>query len=113
SSLPWSLRVLQLFPPPVRFGLVVLGVVELHQPLQGLDQAAPGVLWYPGLALFNPPVALLQQRPGVGVFLLAQQRGAAQGSGVERGPQVGLMLGAYLQAVAGQPLGLGVLPLRQ
>src|SRR5262245_65382721 len=76
SPLLSGLLTLQLLPPPVRLGLVVLGVVEPHQPLQGLRQGGPCVPGDLAPPLLHPGVALDEERLGVGVLLLTQKRAA-------------------------------------
>src|SRR5262245_16885183 len=91
---------LQLLPPLRGLGCVLQSVTELHQPLQAVSKEDSGLWWDLRLVLLQALVAGQQQRLGLGVLLLAQQRATEQGLGLERGPGVGLFLRADRQAVA-------------
>src|SRR5438309_531716 len=73
----------QLFAPAGGFVGLALGVVKLHQALQGLGKTRQRLRRYRLLALFHASVAFLEQRLGVGIFLLAEQTAAQLGLCVE------------------------------
>src|SRR5262249_42038105 len=104
----------ELRAPLGGLGLVAGGLVELHQTPQGFLQADTWNLRR-GLraALLQAVIALEEQRLGLGVLLLPQQRLAEHGLRVERRPVVRKFLFAEGEALAEQRLGLGVLPVLQ
>src|SRR5262245_4309754 len=77
---------LELLPPLTGLVWLAPGVVELHQRLQGFSQADLAGRRNLRLAPFHPLVAGSQERLGVGVLPLVQQRGAEQGLGAKRRP---------------------------
>src|SRR5262249_21275293 len=98
---------LQFLPPAG--GLVGLApiVVEPHQPLQGLRQAAVALRRrYLGLALLQAPVALPEPRLGLGVLPPPQQGAAEERAGAECGPVLGLLAVEDLRGLAQERLGL-------
>ena len=87
--------------------------VELHESFDRFGQEFLPWRRYPGLALFHPLVALPQERLGLGVLLLAQERSAQQAQGVIAQPVVGQLLLTDSQALPEDWLGRDVLLLLQ
>src|SRR5262249_31401845 len=86
--------------PPGGLVRLVGRFVEPYQPLQRFAQADFGVRRGDlVLAFFHAFVTLHEQRLGVGVLLLAQERFAQQRLGVEGRPVIGLLGLAHLEAV--------------
>src|SRR5262249_18319170 len=73
SILGFSLPSLQLLSPFGCFFVLVPGCVEVHQPLQSLGEADPGVPGDLALAFLHSLVTPEQERLGVGELLLAQK----------------------------------------
>src|SRR5262249_5046189 len=79
-------RFLPLFPQLVGLVLLLQGVVELPQPLQGFGQKHPSVRGDPGLALLEALVALDEQWLSLEVLPLTQQAATEQRLHVEGVP---------------------------
>ncbi len=61
-------------------------------PVEGVENTRVGLRWDRLLASLHPFVPLDQKRLDIGMLLLAQQRLAELGPGIERHPEVGLLL---------------------
>src|SRR5262249_53803159 len=104
---PWGRRVLRPLGLPLLHLIRLVGrSVQLDQPIEGLwDAEIPGTR--DGLlASLHSFVALQQQRFGLGVLLLAQQRTAEHRLRIERAPNVRLQLLAKGHALTQDRLGL-------
>src|SRR5262249_37217638 len=102
-----------LLAPPRGGALVSPCLRQFDQPVEGFVQPAraPRRGRHPRRPRPHPPVARAQQRLGLGVLLLPQQRAAEQRLGLERPPVSGRDLLPDRQALAEDRLSLGALAL--
>ena len=92
-----------LGPPPLDLVGPVRHGVQFDQPVEGLGDADGGRKWRDRLLpLLHTLVTLQEQRLGVGVLLLAQQRPAELRPCVESGPDIRLSFLADGQALVNQ-----------
>lgn len=100
----FCLRILRSLGFPLRrLVRLVRHGVQLDQPVEGFGDAGVRLRRDGLLAGLQPLEALEQQRLGVGVLLLAQQRPAEQRLRVERGPGVGLVPLADAKTLRDEP----------
>src|SRR5262245_15165083 len=106
-----NIRVLRpLGPPLLHLVRLVRRRVQLDQPVEGFGQAP---LVHRPLPLLHALVALQEQRLGLGVLLLAQERPAEQRLGVELPPPVSWRLRPGSHALPEIRLRFGPFLLRQ